>query len=851
MLTLFTFLFERVVMKYVLLSLLLAATTVPAAAQTPVPGPECAKFIGSGNPSEAAAAAKGEEPALRKRVAQNPRDVEGRVALARLLSQCLLPSAELMQRGELSAEAIELLDDAIRLQPDHWLARFVLATIADQSPAFLGRGKRAAQEYDELLRIQGNRTDNPMFARVFAQRGRQLSRLGEVDSARALWARGLALFPEDADLAKLVAGATASPAPSSQPAARDSSAPSAGAAAALAIVQVTASAAPKVISTPVKSVSRSEILLTAGGTADIFQAVQLQPGATRMNEGGDVYTRGGDASETAVVVNDGRMISLGRFEGLNGSMFGALDPFIMKSVRFWSGGFSARHGNVLSGVLEMETDGRPREQQKRIGLSLVQAGGTFRSPLASNAGGWITARASHTGALLRTHGRTDEFDGSPHSVELAGSFVVNPSPLTEVSATGIVASDRSGRIISAGGWNGSFDSEGDTRSVILRSRWISSRTPLVVRGNVTANTRSSEWKFGVLSRERDEMNATVRVDGEWEPTSGTIVRAGVEHGVRSRADRGTVPTTSSVAPGSAVLNIDEERDNAVHSGSYIEAEKPVAGLFVTAGLRADRLPGESRLTLDPRVALSWRQGEWTARVSGGLFHQGRWRGDAAIPERGKPSGLPGLARHAGAGIERARETSLFRAEAFVKGYGDYEEYGVGPVIVSGQSRGAEFLAQKSVGRLNGWVGYSLLDAFSTLENNERVRSAFDITHSFTTSLTATVARNWSVGTTARYGTGAPHTPVVGVTTVANSRIEPVYGRLMSERLPDYRRLDARVMRYFQARTFLLATFAEVLNVTGRRNISSVAYDSSYSSREDVPAFFSRRTFVFGGEVTLR
>ena len=29
----------------------------------------------------------------------------------------------------------------------------------------------------------------------------------------------------------------------------------------------------------------------------------------------------------------------------------------------------------------------------------------------------------------------------------------------------------------------------------------------------------------------------------------------------------------------------------------------------------------------------------------------------------------------------------------------------------------------------------------------------------------------------------------------DGRIEPVYGALMSERMPDYMRLDARVMRY--------------------------------------------------------
>jgi hypothetical protein len=79
----------------------------------------------------------------------------------------------------------------------------------------------------------------------------------------------------------------------------------------------------------------------------------------------------------------------------------------------------------------------------------------------------------------------------------------------------------------------------------------------------------------------------------------------------------------------------------------------------------------------------------------------------------------------------------------------------------------------------------------------------------------------------------------------------VYGELMSERLPSYARLDARVMRYVRARSFLLTTFAEILNVTGRRNVASFAYDAGYERREPMHSFFSKRTMVIGGEVMLK
>ena len=834
-------------MKHLIISTCLVLSAFTAEAQTPSTSAEsttpegaalatCTASAAAKNLSEAQTAGRIAESIYRKRLAQNPRDVIALVGAARALSVCILPSADFMSQGELSSEALDLLEKAIEIDPANWTARFVLASISDRSPAFLGRGKRAAKEYDELLRMQGERTDNPVFARVFEARGRQLSREGQLDSARALWARGARLFPDDSALKALSA---------ERPTASGPVTP------VLAQVEVVASAAPAVPLPSVKTVSRSDVLMTAGGAADILQAVQMQPGATRVTEGGDIYTRGGDAGETSLIVNGGRVLGLSRFEGLNGSMFGAIEPFVVKTVRYSSGGFSARHGNALSGVLEIETDGRPRERQTRAGVSLVQASGTIRGPINPKAGGWISSRVSHTGALLRTHGRADEFDGAPHSEEMIGSLIVNPTQLSEVRATAIVERDASNRYLTAAGWEGGFASRGSTRALLLSSRWISSTMPLVLRGSFAGTTRSSDWSFGVLSRERDEASATSRVDAEWEANAGLMVRAGIEHAAHRRRENGTVPVSASVAPGSSFRTLDDLRSSADQVGLYAETELASGGTSLTVGGRADRLPGETGITVDPRIALSQRIGEWTARLSGGVFHQGRWRGDAAIPDAGMPSGLPRSAGHAVAGIERSTASLFIRGEAFIKRYADYRAFGAGPSITGSTTRGLDAIAQRTTGKVTGFVGYSLLDATSRLHDERRVRGAFDIRHSATGSITASLNRHWSVGTTARYGSGAPRTPILGGATTADGRIEPVYGKLMSETLPAYARVDTRLMRYIRTRSFLLTTFAEILNVTDRANVAAFTYDPTYTMREPVHTFFAKRTIVIGGEVMFR
>jgi hypothetical protein len=386
---------------------------------------------------------------------------------------------------------------------------------------------------------------------------------------------------------------------------------------------------------------------------------------------------------------------------------------------------------------------------------------------------------------------------------------------------------------------------------MLSSRWMSSSAPVVVRSSATLSTRSNDWSFGVLSRDRDESTAGVRVDGEWQATPALMMRGGVEQGAHGRVENGTVPTTSSVAPGAPVRTLDDARTSANQVGAYAEGEV-IAGRFsITAGLRSDRLPGETDATVDPRAALAARIGTWTARLSGGLFHQGRWRGDAAIPDAGTPSGLAREARHLVLGLERESAAGLLRAEAFVKEYDDYRAFGAGPGITSTRARGGDLIAQRLTGPLTGFLGYSWLDASSVLADGQRVRGAFDVTHSATASITASLPGGWSVGTTARYGTGAPKTPVLGGQQMPDGRTVPVYGAIMSDRLPAYARMDARVMRHIRLPGTLLTTFLEVINVANRANVASYTYDPTYTSRETVHTFFAKRTVVMGGEFMFR
>jgi hypothetical protein len=800
----------------------------------------CTSLAEARNFPQAAVTGKLAQEHFESALARAPKDADLMVGLARALTQCILPTADLAGQGDLSGRAIELLQNALDVDPRHFTARFVLANIYLQSPSFLGRAPLAAKEFDTLLEQMGDRTDNARYARVFELRGKMFARSKMEDSARALFARGHKLFPADSALAAL-APVSPSPAPESPTAS-----------ASLATVRVVASAnAPAAAAPSVQQLNRSKILMTAGGTADVMQAVQTQAGATRVAEGSDVYTRGGGASETALLVDGGRVPSLSRFEGLNGGMFGALDPFIVKNVRYSSGGFSAKHGNALSGVLEVETDGRPREREMRAGLSMAQGSFTIRAPINRKVGVWASGRLANSGVILATHGRTAEFASSPHSEDLIASVSANPSATSELRATVIAEQDDSRRIVNAAGWEGPFHSNGGARSLLLSSRWMPGDARIIVRNSVAASSRSSVWNFGVLERDRADRNLVARSDLEWAPQPELIVRGGVEHGRFSRVETGRVPTTNAVSDGAPSRTLDGDADGTTHLGAYSEAQLSRASTSLLVGLRADRLPGETDITIDPRASLSTRRGAWTARVGGGVFHQGRWQSAPAIPDAGSPAGAPRVASHIIAGIEHEGITT-FRLEAYDKRYGDYATLGAGPPIEHASARGVDVIAQRALGgRFTGWASYSLLSAQLQLVDGREARSPYDITHTGTASVTATLTPSWSVGTTARYGTGAPLTPVVNATRSTSGAYTPVYGSVTSERLPAYARLDMRVMHFARTPSYLLTSFLEVINATDRANVSSVTYDATFRNRVAMHSFFATRTLVAGAEVQRR
>jgi tetratricopeptide (TPR) repeat protein len=741
-------------------------------------------------------------------------------------------------------QAMTLLNEALELSPGYWPARFALAMTAFSAPPFLGLTDEAIRNF-EILIAEGGQGIESVLLQAYLNLGEALLRAGREEEAMGRWREGLERFPDDEALARKVSGGEEDDPVPFEPA-PDPGGPEP----VYALEPITVEAGSFALGDPRAGipVTSTAVYNTPGGAADVLQAFQTMPGVTRMSEGSDLYVRGGDAAETAVFVDGVRVHEAGMFERLDGSLFGILDPAVLRRAYFSSGGFSVRYGDALSGVLDAETVGIPPVESWRLGANVVSLGGTLRRHLGEGGGAWASATATDVRALLALQGREEEYPRSPRAGQITAGIAFLGDDGTELRTTALGVWDRSDKLIRALGYQGTFTGSNGTTMVATRFlRALASGGSLTVSGGATR--RTTGFRLGVLDRHRTDDALEVRAAAQREDGHSWL-RVGSEARYLRSAERGTVPTVEAFAPGSPSQALPGRPVGHSHVGGYVEGgARPADKVAFTAGMRVDRLPGESGWTADPRVSAAFEHGGWTVRSGVGVFHQSRLRVRYQEPDGGSPSGTARRARHLALGLERDGRWPV-RVEIYEKRYDRYAPDGaLGPMAVAGSARGVDVIVRRPVGGIRGWISYSFLHRRATLADGRVVPANTDVTHSASVVATGWLNERWELGGTGRFASGRPFTPVEGPRSSPEPRAttSPDYGAPNSDRMPAYVRLDGRLTHYRSVRGGLLVIYLEALNLLARRNLMSYQYDGDYAHRYAVETFFAERTLILGVE----
>lgn len=593
------------------------------------------------------------------------------------------------------------------------------------------------------------------------------------------------------------------------------------------------------------SLTPLEIAQTPGAAANVAKALQTLPGPQNVDEGSGLFVRGGDVTETRVLLDDAWLLSPARFDNPVGHVTATVNPFLLDRTIFSAGGFGAEYGNALSGIVRMETAGRPLNTSGTATVSIGGAG--LAAALAPHARIGVRANANvrSLSPLIAVFGESQPYAPAPEGGDVSGTLEWRSGKAGRIRIFALRDQSRFG-VRNAGVQSGaSYATTTDQQMFVLS--WRDSSTAwrpalTLARSSVDRSESIETLHLGT----RLGVTHAVAALG-WQPDGRLGVRLGgdlerLDAQYTGASSEGTVDGQNSSA-----RSLFEATSTSDRVGAFAEAIlRATSALRIVSGVRTDRATITATRTVDPRLSVVWQRGTLGLTAALGVLHQ------VAEPTFNRPteSGArfaPMRVRESIVGAQWGGDSAGIRLELYDKAYDNLwqftRNYGVAG-NGRGHARGADLYVRA---RLNATtrsrVAWSVVRSRrDDPETGLDAPAIGDVRHSVSW-ITERVFGRLTVSTALRHATGRPFTDIVG--TERSTAVElPVYGAPNGARLPAYWRSDISASWYRPiggGRAMVL--WGDLSNLFNRGNVMRYRWSADYRERVPVLAPFNRALYA--------
>ncbi|HVS15279.1 MAG TPA: TonB-dependent receptor [Thermoanaerobaculia bacterium] len=631
------------------------------------------------------------------------------------------------------------------------------------------------------------------------------------------------------------------------------------------------------------SLSRSEVESLPHLGGDVFRALTLMPGTAANDNTAQLSIHGGRRDELLIALDGQELYRAFHLRDFDDAL-SVVPADTLDGVSLTTGAFGAPHGDRMGGVLDLTT-ASPSRRVVRLRMSVLNAQLSAGGALGGDRGSWLTSLrrgsidltsrifGSEDPSFWDVSGKLERSFGDRHSLRAQALHAGDALELDEIEDDEVKR----------------FDTEYDGAYLwLVHDVLVGDRTLVQTR---VASSSFERDRRGFESEEEqtwevlDRRETTVsELESRWSFEAGSRASTGwgvalrrfdTEYDYASSAEAAQLPPSPYFEPRAELRRfLGEESDE--HAGAWLSQRlSPLASLTLELGGRFDRHTLTDDELWSPRLNLAWRPGESSVvRFGWGHFFQSQRSYELGVAD-GESSFAPAeRAEHAVLGYERQLSDrpraglEALRVEAYRRSIRDprdgfenlYEPINTFPEIEPDRVRVspersraevAELTLRGAIGaRATWWLAYGLQRAEDRVAS-DWVPRPLDQPHTLNVVLGRRLGEAWQLDLAWRFHTGWPTTPVTALPGAPpsdengeggdgegdpSSQPELLVGRLNSDRLPDYHRLDLRLSRTWTLRTSRLRFFLDVQNAYDRENLAGfdLSIDDDSGVLEKIP-----------------
>ena len=618
-----------------------------------------------------------------------------------------------------------------------------------------------------------------------------------------------------------------------------------------------------------------------GGEADVIKTLQLLPGTIRGVEGSsDLFVRGGAADQNLVLLDDVPIYNTSHLFGF----LSVFNPDILDKVEAINGGFPAQYGGRLSSILNVETRSEiPDETHASADIGLIATRLFVEQPIVKNkASIWVAGRRTYIDRVVKAIGEELPY----FFYDLNGKITLTPTPNDQITIAGYVGDDKldlfRDRNNDGRGFLTRYQSGNNSQSL----RWVRH-----MKNNWTRSISliRSKYKYSITNAFDDnELIAISDIEDYGARlmfhSDSLIGKASFRGGIdwtRHNVSPNVISTAGDV---SELLASSESRGRVANEvAGYGQLEiKPTDRVQLSTGLRASMAFVENKNYFypEPRAGVRYKVSE-TQAVKFSYARMVQYIHRISNSAISSPTDIwfpvtddikPQTSHQLAASWQQTfnNKNVYLSVEAYYKtmrhliGYeegtnlflnNDFE-----PRLIQGKGEayGIETLIRKDVGKLTGWISYTLswsTRQFDEVNGGAWFPSRYDRRHNGAIVMQYAFAKRWAASVVWEFVSGAKFTPVVGqyilfAPTLTGVDLIPVYSGINQVKLSDTHRLDVGVkFKSKREKKLQWQVFAGAYNLYNRANPVGIVISQDEQTGElryEQPGLFGLIPFVSYG-----